>query len=184
MNSKTVVIIGVVASFAATLILDASVMAQAAQTTLSDTHIRQIQQNCKAATRVIQQIHANDGPLRVNRGQVYDSISSKLMTPLNSRLIINKLDASAMVKVTAQYEKALSDFRENYRRYDNKMSDVLTVNCVKDPQHFYDELVQARHLRSVVHGDIVKVNGLIDEYGASFSAFRERFSDDELKGVE
>lgn len=139
---------------------------------MTDTHIQRIKQNCKAATRTIQQIHANDGPLRVNRGQIYDSMSSKLMTPLNSRLIVNKLDASSMVKITAQYSNTLTDFRESYKSYDNQMSDVLEIDCIRQPVRFYDEVAEARKLRGIVHANVVKLHTLITEYGDAFSNFR------------
>ncbi len=184
MNNKIVVIAGVIISFAVVAVSGYSAAAQSEQAVLSDTHIQRIQQNCKTALRVIQQIHVNDAPLRINRAQVYDSISSKLMTPLNGRLIVNKLDASAMVKTTAEYQKTLADFIASYYRYDNKMSDVLTINCVKEPQRFYDELSQARQMRTVVHNNVIKINGLIDEYGASFSAFKERFLSGEMGSAE
>lgn len=165
-----------------------SVIPVSAQTTdtatMTDSHIQIIKQNCKAASRTIQQIHANDGPLRVNRGQAYDSISTKLMTPLNSRLIVNKLDASSLVKTTAQYDKVLSEFRENYRKYDNQMSSVLTIDCVKQPVRFYDAVSEARQLRSVVHGNVTKLHDLIADYGNSFTTFQTQFTSDQAKGSQ
>lgn len=158
--------------------------AQSSGAAMTDSHIQIIKQNCKAASRAIQQIHANDGPLRVNRGQAYDSISTKLMTPLNSRLIVNKLDASALVKTTAQYDKVLGEFRENYRKYDNQMSSVLGIDCVRQPVRFYDAVTTARQLRSVVHGNVAKLHDLIGDYGSSFTTFRAQFSSGQAKGEQ
>lgn len=149
---------------------------------MTDSHIQRIKQNCKAATRTIQQIHANDGPLRVNRGQVYDSLMTKLMTPLNSRLIVNKLDASSMVKTTARYSETLAAFRENYKKYDNQMSAVLELDCVKQPVRFYDAVTDARQLRGVVHGDVLKLHAYIIEYGDAFGGFRTQFNEGKVKG--
>jgi hypothetical protein len=104
------------------------------------------------------------------------------MTPLNSRLIVNKLDASALVKATAQYDKTLSEFRENYRKYDNQMSAVLTIDCIKQPVRFYDSVAEARQLRSIVHGSVVKLHDLIIGYGDSFTVFKTQFNSDAAKG--
>lgn len=149
---------------------------------MTDAHIQRIKQNCRAASRTIQQMHVNDGPLRVNRGQVYDSVSSKLMTPLNSRLIVNKLDASSLVKLTAQYDKALTDFRESYKKYDNQVSNVLKIDCAKQPVSFYDAVAEARKQRGTVHGHVVRLHELIKEYGTAFGTFRERFDNGQAKG--
>lgn len=156
--------------------------AQADGAVMTDSHIQRIKQNCRSATNTIQQIHTNDGPLRVNRGQVYDSLSSKLMTPLNSRLILNKLDASALVKLTAQYDKTLNEFRDNYKNYDNQMSNVLTIDCTKQPVRFYDAVAEARRLRGVVYSNVTKLSTIIKEYGDAFTTFRTQFNSGQDKG--
>lgn len=183
MNCKLSVI--VVAVALALSLVATSVHAQSAEApdVMTDGHIERIKQNCRSALRTIQNIHTNDGPLRVNRGQVYDSMSSKLMTPLNSRLIINKLDASSMVKITAQYDKTLTDFRENYKKYDNQMSRVLEIDCVKQPVRFYDNVTEARQLRSVVHSNVIRLHALINEYGTAFNTFRTQFNEGNAKGA-
>ena len=177
------ILAGIAAVMALTTIA-APVLAQApeAPRTMTDSHIERIKQNCRSAMRIIQHIHTNDGPLRVNRGQVYDSLSSKLMTPLNSRLTMNKLDASDLVRLTAQYEKTLTDFRESYKTYDNQMARVLTLDCVKQPVRFYDSVAEARQLRGTVHGHVVRLHELIDEYEAAFGTFRTQLREGNAKG--
>lgn len=182
MKYKILIVAGV--SLFATTASTSIVSAQSNNEAMTDSHIQHIKQNCKAALRTIQQIHANDGPLRANRGEAYNSMSTKLMTPLNSRLIVNKLDASSLVKTTAQYDKTLNDFRENYRKYDNQMSTVLTIDCVKQPVRFYDNVAQARQLRSVVHGNVTKLHDLITDYETSFTAFQTKFTNGQAKGEE
>ena len=149
---------------------------------MTDEHIQRIKQNCRSAMRTLQQLHVNDGPLRVNRGQAYDSVSTKLMAPLNSRLTANKLDASSMVKITAQYDKTLTDFRESYKKYDNQMTSVLKINCVKQPVTFYDAVTLARERRADVHNHVVRLHELIREYGGQFSDFRTQFNTGNIKG--
>ncbi len=141
---------------------------------MTDSHIQRIKQNCRAAARTIQQIHVNDGPLRVNRGQVYDSILSKLITPFNSRLILNKYDASSLVKIAAQYDKALTAFRDHYKKYDDQMSAVLRIDCVKQPVSFYDAVVEARKRRTEVNDEAMKIHGYITDYGQDVIDLRNR----------
>lgn len=142
---------------------------------MTDAHVERIQANCNDAQTTLQQLHTSDGPLRVNRGQVYDSISTKLMTRLNSRLALNKLDGSALVKITSQYDKALSSFRSDYKLYDNQMSATLAINCRKQPVAFYDAVAKARKLRETVHNDVTEMHRLIAEYQKAFDAFSQQF---------
>lgn len=141
---------------------------QADPAVMTDAHMQRIQQNCGDALRTIQQIHTNDGPLRVNRGQLYESISNKLMAGMNGRLTANKADASALVKITAQYEKTLVEFRTNYKKYDDQMSSVLTINCRKQPIAFYDAVAKARALRKVANTNVNDLNQLIHDYEKAF----------------
>lgn len=167
-------------------VLTATVSLQpvAAQEAMTETHIQRIQQSCTQAKRTIQQLHASDGPLRVNRGQAYEYISTKLMTPLNSRLIVNKLDASALVKVTAQYDKALTEFRSNYRDYDNQMSQVLLIDCKRQPVTFYDAVAKARELRTKVHASVTSLHTYVADYEKEFGIFRTEFKEGRAKGEE
>lgn len=162
----------------------ASMHSVSAQEAMTETHIQRIQQNCTEAKRTIQQLHASDGPLRVNRGQAYEYISTKLMTPLNSRLIVNKLDASALVKVTAQYDKALTDFRSHYRDYDNQMSRTLSIDCKRQPVTFYDAVAKARELREKVHVSVTSLHSFVAEYEKAFGVFRTEFKEGRAKGEE
>ncbi len=173
-----------IASIAGIVALTASpvpVGAQQNEHAMTDSHIQRIKQNCSSAKRTIQQLHTNDGPLRVNRGQVYASISSRLMTPLNSRLIVNKLDASSLVKISAQYDTALSAFIDTYIKYDNQMTTVLSIDCVKQPIKFYDAVALARERRVEVHTNVAKLHELIVEYDKECDIFRTQFTNDTTK---
>ncbi|MFZ1360693.1 MAG: hypothetical protein WAS27_01520 [Candidatus Saccharimonadales bacterium] len=149
---------------------------------MTDRHIQRIKQNCRSAARTIQQIHVNDGPLRVNRGQAYESVLSKLITPFNSRLIINKYDASSMVRIASQYDKSLTAFRENYKKYDNQMTAVLRIDCVKRPISFYDAVTEARRLRTAVNADAIQIHNYITEYGQAVTDFRAHSLTNHIKG--
>lgn len=151
-----------------------SVAAQEGQP-MTDAQVDRIKTNCADALSTIQQLHASDGPLYVNRVQLYDSISTKLMSRFNSRLVLNKLDAAALVKVTSQYDKALSEFRSHYKQYDEQMGATVLINCRKQPVTFYDAAKKARVLREAVHGDVLAMHDLIGNYQKEFDVFYQQF---------
>lgn len=171
---KRLFILLVALGVAASTITLQQVAAQEGQP-MTDAHVERIQANCNDAQTTLQQLHASDGPLRVNRGQAYDSISTKLMTRLNSRLALNKLDGSALVKITSQYDKALSSFRSDYKLYDNQMGATLAIDCRKQPVAFYDSVAKARKLREAVHNDVTEMHRLIGEYQKAFDAFSQQY---------
>ena len=138
---------------------------------LSPEQIVRLQANCVPIKNSISQLHASDALLRVNRGQVYESMSTKLMDTFNSRLDNNKLDNKAMVTVTERYRMALNTFRSDYILYEQKLAAAIRIDCVNEPSTFHKTLGEARALRMTVHDDIVKLHRLIDDYRLSVDDF-------------
>lgn len=155
--------------FIISLLISAAVLvptfANAQQSTpLTDAQIEQIKLNCANTQTSLSRIHASDALLRVNLGRQYESISTKLMTPLNSRISLNRLDGTKLVGTTATYEDALDKFRSDYQVYEQSISRALNIDCTKQPLSFYDAVVVARENRSVVANSTATLNKLVVDY--------------------
>lgn len=138
---------------------------------LTDAEKNRISSNCVAIKSTVNQLHASDALLRVNRGQIYESMASSLMDKFNDRLSNNKLDNKAMTTVTTSYRTALTTFRSDYISYEQKISEALRIDCSTKPVEFYNTLQKARELRGVVHEDVKKLHKLIDDYRSSVGGF-------------
>ena len=145
--------------------------AHAQSVVLSQDQIDHIKSNCTSIKSTLNQLHASDALLRVNRGQVYESMASKLMDPFNSRLSNNGLDAKATSVVTASYRTMLDTFRADYKSYEEKLSEAINIDCTKQPEAFYATTEEARTLRAKVHDDVTKLNRNIDDYRSAVSDF-------------
>lgn len=152
-------------------------MASAQQQPLSDAHIEVIKAHCVDVTASLNQLHASDALLRVNRGQVYESISTKLMIPLNSRLVLNRLDSGALVAKTAEYDRQLTSFRLAYQQYEKAMSRALTINCKQRPSDFYWAVNEARAKRQSTHESVKELQATITQYGDEFTSFSKTFEE-------
>ena len=73
-----------------------------------------IKANCQDIRGNLSRLHYSDAILRVNTGQAYNDISSRLMARMNGRLAVNKIDAADLVYLTSRFVKGLSLF---YYRY-------------------------------------------------------------------
>lgn len=154
--------------------------ANAQSTSLTAEQIEHIRSNCTTIKSTLNQLHASDALLRVNRGQVYESMASKLMDPFNSRLGNNRLDARATSAVTESYRSALDTFRKNYKEYEEKLASAIRINCANEPELFYNTIEQARVNRAKVHDDVTKLHRYIDDYRSAVGDFLlnfERISD-------
>ncbi len=145
--------------------------AHAQSAPLTADQIEHIKSNCTSIKSTLNQLHASDALLRVNRGQVYESMASKLMDPFNSRLNSNRLDSKATSVVTASYRTALDTFRNDYKNYEETLSSAIRIDCPSQPELFYSTLEQARALRTKVHDDIVKLHRYIDDFRSAVGDF-------------
>lgn len=138
---------------------------------LTPDQVQQVKANCVSIKNSLNQLHASDALLRVNRGQVYESMATKLMDNFNNRLSINSLDNKAMTTVTSNYRTALNNFRSDYIAYEQKLSAAIRIDCVAQPNSFHATILEARKLRQTVHDDVIKLHRLIDDYRSSVGDF-------------
>lgn len=156
-------------------VANSTAMARDETTALSAEKLAAIQSRCATIKTNLNQLHTTDALLRVNRGQVYASISADLMAKLNSRIALNRLDGARLIQVTNTYEDNHAMFRQAYQEYNDEIVDLLNIDCEAKPQEFYDTLLHAREKRARVHESVKRLNTNINEYQTAFVQFRERF---------
>lgn len=155
------------------------VHAQGGQT-MTDAHIEKIKKNCESVLTTLGRLHAHDAPQYINSNQTYFSISDKLMARLNSRLTLNRYDATDLVKISSNFNEALNEYRVIYKTYDDSMAELIKLDCEKAPVTFYDKVTEAREHRGEVHAAVVKLQTLIGEYRDAVGEFKtEHFSEGE-----
>ena len=152
--------------------------AEAEEAPMTEAHVARIRANCVEAQSSLNQIHQSDVLLRINRGQLYELISTKLMAPLNSRIALNRLDSADLVSTTATYEKQLDAFRSAYQTYEDAMSETLKINCSAQPVTFFDAVADARTKRQKVHDTTLALQKTIKNYKTEFEAFAKTVSEE------
>lgn len=158
-------------------VVTASMPAFAQSAGMTDEHIARIKSNCQGALGTLGRIHANDAPLYINRNQTYFSISDKLMAHLNSRLTLNRYDATQLVKTASEYNTTLAKFRTAYKQYDDTMSELLRMDCRRQPVSFYDKVAETRAQRQKVNDAVRQLKSLIDQYRDGVTKFKIEHSD-------
>lgn len=151
------------------------VQSTAAQTTLTDEQRAAIRTNCVSIKNSLNQLKASDALLRVNRGQMYESMRSKLMDRFNGRLESKNLDNRGVTVVTGTYASTLDTFRTNYVTYERQLAATIRIDCTQDPDSFRAALQLARERRTIVHDDVKRLHQLIDDYRNAAADFRLDF---------
>lgn len=151
---------------------------QAVEVTLSDAHAEKIRTNCVDVRANLNRLHASDGLMRVNRGQLYEAISTKLMAPLNSRLVLNRVEPGKLLTLAGSFDQQLKEFRSTYQQYEVAMSRLLVIDCAKDPSSFYTSLLDARNKRQQTHEANETIQNTITEFGREFDTFTTQYKKD------
>jgi hypothetical protein len=140
---------------------------------ITDDQISRIRSSCVSTKNTLSQLHATDALLRVNRGQIYESMSTKLMNRFNDRLSNNRYDTSKFDAITTSYNNVLDTFRLDYQAYEEQLSTALGIDCAKEPVSFYDAIVSARVKRTQVHTDVLQLHQYISQYDSVFLTFQQ-----------
>lgn len=152
----------------------ASQQVRAAEETvvLTEKQIDGIVATCQDSHYQLQRLHASDALIRVNIGQEYANLSSRLMAPLNSRIALNGLDGVELAQITVDYNQALKDFQASYLTYEAKMSAAIRTDCRRDPVRYYSHIIEARRLRAAVNDAVQDMNDKIGQYQKVFDEFK------------
>jgi len=161
----------VIALISAVVLVAVGFKTSFAQSDLSDAQLKSISTNCLSIKGTLNQLHANDALLRVNRGQIYEAMATQLMDRFNSRLAGNSLDATGTVAVTKSFRTTLDTFRSDYQTYEHQLSAAIGIDCKADPADFYSATEVARTSRAKVHADIVELNQDVDDYRSAVNDF-------------
>lgn len=164
--------LGLIGVFLATALAAQSVNAQ---TSLPESQVENIRQNCVTAQTTLSQLHVSDALLRVNRGTLYENISTKLMAQLNSRIALNRLEGIRMSSITLEYDRQREIFRTSYIRYEESMSNTLKINCAEKPVEFYESVELTRQQRNALHESTLAITALLSDYKTAFEDFAKGF---------
>lgn len=146
-----------------------------AQAILTDEQREQIRSNCVSIKNTLNQLKVSDALLRVNRGQVYESMSGRLMDNFNARLGSKNLDNRGVVAVTVSYDATLNTFRSHYQDYERQLVSAIRIDCTEDPDAFHASVQSAREKRATLYEDVLRLHQLIDDYRNAASDFRLNF---------
>ena len=146
--------------------------ADVANVPTTDAQLLQIKQNCKQAQSELQRLQTTDVATRVNRGRIYESLLNNLIAPFNSRVSLNRGDASVLATTTTAISQKFTDFKNDYVTYSDLLSQTLSVNCESNPNTFYNLLVATRTARTTVATDVIDLNGLLDSYTSGYGTLR------------
>jgi len=149
-----------------------------AAATITPEKIARIRARCIENQATLNRLHQTDAFLRNDRGNLYRTISDKLMVPLNRRLAANRLDGGPLLTITSDYNAQYRKFYSAYIEYDNALSKVLEIDCDREPVAFYNALLDAREKREALSVINLAIKDLIRQYGTAFTDLKTNYEMD------
>ena len=109
--------------------------------------------HCDAIRESLRNVQRQDSRARVYYGRYYETISSKFMLPLNTRLVENNLLSDSLLNTQTKFTKLRSDFSNDFIEYQKILEELVTTDCKNEPEKFYELLETARTKRDYVNQD-------------------------------
>ena len=150
-------------------------------TALSDAQRQVIAGECDTIHRVLESLQKTDSKTRVKLGYYYETILSKFMIPLNSRLVKNSISNSELINIQTEFKEAKQNFSDDFVAYQKNLEALLGMNCNGDPDAFYEKIVSVRSDRAKVRQDTVKLKDLITKHRDAVKKLMERLWQEAVK---
>lgn len=144
------------------------------ETELTNDRIEYIRNNCGDTQTALGGIRATDKVAYVNIGQQLDTLSNRLMAPMNSRVAINKLDGVALTKTTVDFNAEIKRFQALYREYERGVDVTVAMGCYNQPVEFYDNLTALLQKRVDVRASFERLSLLVAQYRANVTSLRDQ----------
>lgn len=167
--SKKLLVIGLIIS---AMLSGTGLLVIAAQAVpMTDQQVELIRNNCTSTKNTLNQLHSSDALLRVNVGQIYESMLTKLMERFNSRVTNSSLSNAGLATVSTSYGLLLDTFRADYMTYEKQLTSAINIDCSQQPAAFYDAVALARVEREQMHVDVINLDQSLGQYQLALAQF-------------
>lgn len=144
---------------------------------VSEVITAQVRLNCSQIKVRLKQLKINDALTRVNYGQAFESISQNVIVPVNNRLVANSYKPIGLLEISDQYDRAITNFRQSYVAYEERLSNLIAADCQQNPGEFYKELAKIRLLRQKSAVYIQELIKATENYNVKFKEMMNEIQD-------
>ena len=140
---------------------------------LSDAIRSKIVTNCSSLRQSLKLLQRADARARTYFGSIYETVSSKYITPLNIRLVKNNLSSVGLIELQTSLAEKKSTFSTDYISYSRSLEELIAIDCRLEPEDFYEKLIETRSKRKAVSKDMATLNSLVTSSVSLISNLKE-----------
>jgi hypothetical protein len=131
---------------------------------ISEPQEEAIINQCDSIKTNLRVVQRNDSKARVFLGAYYETILFRYITPLNVKLVEKSLSNADFVENQNEFADTKAIFMNDFTKYQKMLEDLVAIDCKKEPERFYNELVDVRKRRKTMEQDVLKMRQLISEH--------------------
>ena len=132
--------------------------------------------HCETIRESLKIVQRSDARARVYLGGKYEMILNKYVTPLNVRLVENNLSTTSLIESQNTLASGKAKFANDYVEYQQKLEELVAMDCKNNPAEFYEKLEGVRQKRKKVEQDVQKMKSALTEYVDLVGKLKEKLN--------
>ncbi|MBQ6320845.1 hypothetical protein IJI17_01315 [Candidatus Saccharibacteria bacterium] len=145
--------------------------------TPSESQLINISENCSSIRQSLKLLQRSDARARTYFGAIYETASSKYITPLNLRLVKNNLSSVALINLQTSLSTTRANFNADYIDYAKSLEELIALDCRLEPAQFYAKLESTREKRQILAEDAKTMNAMLANSVKSVELIKENLGD-------
>ena len=165
-DSKATHLFLVLVAFLLVFILFSSihVSADAPKAKLTDDQRGEISMSCSSIKSGLKKLQVSDAKIRSLLGANYQTILNSYITPFNLRLVKNNQNLGDLSDLQSSFVLQKNDFSSLYIAYSQQFENLLSIDCQKNPDDFYNQLIVTRESRKELNQKVEDLTKTAEKY--------------------
>ena len=165
-ESKVADLFLILAAFLLVFILFNSVhvSADTPKAKLTDDQRGEISMNCSSIKSSLKKLQVSDAKIRSLLGANYQTMLNSYITPFNLRLVKNNQNLGGLSDLQSNFVLQKNDFNSFYITYSQQFENLLSIDCQKNPDDFYNQLITTRESRKELNQKVEDLTKTVEKY--------------------
>ena len=140
------------------------VSADAPKAKLTDDQRGEISMSCSSIKSGLKKLQISDAKIRSLLGANYQTILNSYITPFNLRLVKNNQNLGDLSDLQSNFVLQKNDFNSLYIAYSQQFENLLSIDCQKNPDDFYSQLIITRESRKELNQKVNELTSTAEKY--------------------
>ena len=140
------------------------VSADTTKAKLTDDQRGEISMNCGSIKSSLKKLQVSDAKIRSLLGANYQTMLNSYITPFNLRLVKNNQNLGGLSDLQSNFVLQKNDFNSFYITYSQQFENLLSIDCQKNPDDFYNQLITTRESRKELNQKVEDLTKTVEKY--------------------